>query len=306
MAAESETHAWLRRAPWVLAPLILAALAAAPLVTGRALEPVGLLEAAGGALLATTFSGLALAASRRPGLPLRLATPAVMAVSACNAVTPGGVGGTLLTHRFHRRTGLSVADANAALTVRAVAGSVTAFTGGLLAARYAGVVTHRAPLPSGRTLAVVGAAVLVALTVGLVVQRRRVRAVLGHAREALASAAAHLRHPGRAALLLLATHGLLVAQILCLHGALNAVGLSPGLAVLLVAQVGANTVKSASPWAPGGLGAMEGALVAALHGGGLPAGAAAMGVLVYRALGWWTPVLGGVVALSVFRKRGLV
>lgn len=306
MPAESANHPWLRRAPWLLGTLIISALLLAPVVTGRALEPLGLLEAAGGAVLATSFSGLALAASRRPGLKLRLATPAVMAVSACNAVTPGGVGGTLLTHRFHRRTGLSVADANAALTVRAVAGSITAFTGGLVAAKYAGAVTRHAPLPSGRTVAIVGTVVLTAIGVGLVVQRRRVRALLSHAREALVSAATHLRHPGRAALLLLATHGLLVSQIICLHGAMSAVGLSPSLAVLLVAQVGANTVKSASPWAPGGLGAMEGALVAALHGGGLPAGAAAMGVLVYRALGWWTPVLGGVVALGVFRRRGLV
>jgi len=306
MAADSATHPWLRRAPWVLGTLIVTALLAAPVVTGRALEPLGLLEAAAGAALATTFSGLALVASRRPGLPLRLATPAVMAVSACNAITPAGVGGTVLTHRFHRRTGLSVPDANAALAVRTVAGSVAAFSGGLFAARYAGVVTKHTPLPSARTVLLVGAVVLAGLTVGAVMQRRRVRALLGQARETLLSAAGHLRSPGRTALLLLATHGLLVSQIICLHGALSAVGLAPSLAVLLVAQVGANTVKSASPWAPGGLGAMEGALVAALHGGGLPAATAAMGVLVYRALGWWLPVLGGVVALSTFRRRGLV
>ena len=296
---------WARRAPWALGLLIVGALVAVPSVTGRSLQPLGLAEAAGGALLATLCSGLALATSRRPGLSLRLATPAVMAVSACNAVTPAGVGGTLLTHRFHRRTGLSAADANAALAVRAAAGSVAAFSGGLVAARYAGAVTRHA-LPSPRVVLLGLAAVAVVVSAGLVVQRARVRSGLTQAGAALRSAACHLRHPRRALLLLLATHGLLVAQIICLHGALAAVGLAPGLAVLLVAQVGANTVKSASPWAPGGLGAMEGALVAALHGGGLPAGTAAMGVVVYRALGWWLPVLGGMVALGLFRRRGLV
>jgi uncharacterized membrane protein YbhN (UPF0104 family) len=308
MAAESTTHPWLRRAPWLLGTLIVASLLLAPVVTGEALRTGGLLEAAGGATLATLCSGAALAASRRPGrpVPLRLALPAVLAVSAGNAVTPAGVGGTVLAHRFHRRTGMSTPEANAALAVRAVAGSIAAFSGGLFAASYAGAVTRHAPLPSGRLLAGGGAVVLAVLTTGLVVQRRRVRALLVTAAATLRSASGHLRSPGRSMLLLLAAHGLLVGQIICLHGALNAVGLAPSLAVLLVAQVGANTVKSASPWAPGGLGAMEGALVAALHGGGLPAGAAAMGVLVYRAMGWWLPVLGGVVVLGAFRRRGLV
>ncbi len=305
MEPDSSTHPWMHRAPWVIGLLVVAALAAAPVVTGRALHPMGLAEAAAGAVLATTCSGLALASSRRTRLPLRVAAPAVLAVTACNAITPAGVGGTVLTHRIHRRTGLSPPEANAALAVRGIAGSLAAFSGGVFAARYAGVVTHHA-LPGLRTVALGAGVVLLVVGATLVVQRHRAVSLLDQARAALVSAAGHLRHPGRTAVLLLATHGLLVAQIVCLHGALNAVGLAPSLPVLLVAQVGANTMKSASPWTPGGLGAIEGTLVAALHSGGLPAGTAAMGVLVYRALGWWTPVLLGIVSLGVFRRRGLV
>jgi putative heme transporter len=83
-------------------------------------------------------------------------------------------------------------------------------------------------------------------------------------------------------------------DILVLWASLHAFGAEPAAAVVTMAyfvgQLG-NTLPI-----PGGVGGVEGALVAALVAFGEPAGLAIAGVLTYRALAFWLPTVPGVVA----------
>jgi uncharacterized membrane protein YbhN (UPF0104 family) len=62
---------------------------------------------------------------------------------------------------------------------------------------------------------------------------------------------------------------------------------------------------AASP-TPGGLGAIEAALVAGLTGIGVPPGPAVSAVLTYRLATYWLPVLPGWAALRLLQGRGYV
>ena len=55
---------------------------------------------------------------------------------------------------------------------------------------------------------------------------------------------------------------------------------------------------------PGGIGAVDGGMIAALVGFGVPAGPALVGVLSYRALAFWLPIVPGAVAyVQLLRDR---
>jgi uncharacterized membrane protein YbhN (UPF0104 family) len=83
-------------------------------------------------------------------------------------------------------------------------------------------------------------------------------------------------------------------DILVLWASLRAFGVAPAGAVVVMAyfvgQLG-NTLPL-----PGGVGGVDGALLGALVGFGVPAGPALAGVLTYRALAFWLPTVPGVVA----------
>jgi undecaprenyl-diphosphatase len=55
---------------------------------------------------------------------------------------------------------------------------------------------------------------------------------------------------------------------------------------------------------PGGLGALDAGLVAGLTHVGVPASIAVAGVLSYRLVTYWFPVLPGVVAFRWLRRNG--
>ena len=69
--------------------------------------------------------------------------------------------------------------------------------------------------------------------------------------------------------------------------------------------LGASIVASAAP-TPGGLGAMEAALVAGFTGVGLDPGTAVAAVLAYRLLTYWVPILPGWLSFRQLDRRGLI
>ena len=64
-------------------------------------------------------------------------------------------------------------------------------------------------------------------------------------------------------------------------------------------------VASAAP-VPGGLGALEAALIAGLSALGMPVGAAASAVLIYRLLTYWLTIPIGWLSLKIAEDRGYV
>ena len=289
------------RALVVLGGLLAFASFAVPMAWGIHFHLAGLVQAAAGSALLVTCSALALNGSRPVALPPRRALPAVLATTAANAVTPAGIGGTLLTLRIHRRSGLSTEQAAVAAGLRTAVGALTATC---ITAVVASTVGMKA-MPSGGTgLAIVlGVVVVLATTVAAMPKMRR-RAIASAGRFFFAVWDV-VRRPRCFASLVVGCAGVTLAQLLTLQGAVHAVGGHVPWTDLLVALLGSAAARSAVP-SPGGVGPIEAALVGGLTALGMGWGTAATAVAVYRTAGHWLPVLAGVLSIRELRRRELI
>jgi uncharacterized protein (TIRG00374 family) len=93
----------------------------------------------------------------------------------------------------------------------------------------------------------------------------------------------------------------IVAFSLCIH----AMGGKLPFAQVGAVYLGAHLLASAAP-VTGGLGALEAAMVAGLSALGMPIGAAASAVLIYRLLTFWLTIPVGWLSLKVAEGRGYV
>jgi uncharacterized membrane protein YbhN (UPF0104 family) len=100
---------------------------------------------------------------------------------------------------------------------------------------------------------------------------------------------------------LLGALGYLLFDIAVLWTTLAAVGPAPPVAALAVAYL-AGYLPNVVP-IPGGIGILDAGLVGALGLYGLPLAHAAAAVLVYHAIAFWVPTLGGMLAYTRLRPR---
>ena len=285
----------------MLGVLVAAVSVATPMAFGVQLRIAGLAQAAAGAAMLVCCSALALNGSRPVAMPGRRVIPAVLATSAANAITPAGVGGTLLIMRIHRRSGLTAEQATAAAALRTGVGAATAAA---VTAVVAATVGFNA-MPSGHLGLIVGSIALVALGVVAIAmpitRRRTITAVVRTA----AAVWDVVRRPKCCAALVVGCLGVTLAQLLTLQGAVHAVGGHIPWVELLVALMGSAAARSALPM-PGGVGPVEAALVAGLTAVGMSWEAAASAVAVYRTAGHWLPVLAGALSIRELRRRQLL
>lgn len=132
-------------------------------------------------------------------------------------------------------------------------------------------------------------------------RRGRLRAAAGVAAEATRDAVAFTRHrraAGRAVLLAL---GYWAANVATLWACLQAFGQEIPLVVLIQAFFIGMTA-SLIPLLPGGVGTVEGGLLASFVAFGQPAGPALTAILVYRLIGFWLPTIPEVAALIPLRR----
>jgi uncharacterized protein (TIRG00374 family) len=99
-----------------------------------------------------------------------------------------------------------------------------------------------------------------------------------------------------------AAAGATLFDYLALLAALRAVGAEPRPSVVLLAYTTAELL-ALIPFTPGGLGFVEGGLVAMLGLAGVPAADALTATLVYRIAAFWLPLPAGGVAYVLFRRR---
>ncbi|MFL5861887.1 MAG: lysylphosphatidylglycerol synthase domain-containing protein, partial [Solirubrobacteraceae bacterium] len=100
---------------------------------------------------------------------------------------------------------------------------------------------------------------------------------------------------------LLGALGYLMFDIAVLWTTLAAVGPAPPVAALAVAYL-AGYLPNVVP-IPGGIGILDAGLVGALGLYGLPLAHAAAAVLMYHAIAFWVPTLGGILAYTRLRPR---
>ena len=88
----------------------------------------------------------------------------------------------------------------------------------------------------------------------------------------------------------------------CLLCALRATGSSPRPALVLLAYA-ASGIVALVPITPGGLGIVEASLSGLLVLAGVPGGEALVATLAYRLASYWLPLLAGLLAYVLFRRR---
>ncbi|MEU8548638.1 lysylphosphatidylglycerol synthase transmembrane domain-containing protein [Streptomyces roseoverticillatus] len=98
---------------------------------------------------------------------------------------------------------------------------------------------------------------------------------------------------------------LTAANVMCLDASIRAFGGELSYASIAVVFLTANALGSAAP-TPGGVGAVELALTAALTVAGLPAEQGTPAVLLFRLMTLWLPVLPGWLSFSHLTRKGAI
>jgi uncharacterized membrane protein YbhN (UPF0104 family) len=210
-----------------------------------------------------------------------------------------------LNARYLQKCGVDTSAGVAAVGVNSVAGLAVHLA--MLVAFFAWAgrgLSNAFKLPSGSKL-LLALAVIVAI-VGLVLATRPGRRLAsGKLVPGLRSAAASLRQvarrPGKMTMLVGGSALVTLAYIGALAASIEAFGGGPGFVLIGAVYTGAAALAAVAP-TPGGLGAIEAALVAGLAGVGMSSGLAVSAVLLYRLATYWLPVAPGWVSLRLLQR----
>lgn len=237
--------------------------------------------------------------------PLRLRARdtmrAQLAVGGLRIVAPSAVSTPAIGTRFLARQGLPMTTA---VTVLAVAQTAQLLMTIVVVAAIAITASTHLPAFGGSTLLIgaVAVTVLIAVGVSLPVGRRLLRQTV----EAIRTIGLHLRaNPHRVVTGLAASGLLTVAHVAAFVCCVHAVGAGAPVLALTAVYLAASGAGSLIP-TPGGLGAVESAMISGLIASGLSPQAAAGAALLSRLVTVWIPALPGLWALRVLRRDGLV
>jgi uncharacterized protein (TIRG00374 family) len=276
----------LQSAEWVWLPLVIAM---------SALSYVG--------------SAFGLMGAVRQRLPFGPSLLTQAASSFINRVSPANVGGMALNARYLQRSGVEPATAVTAIGLNSLAGGLVHILLIVVFFSWAGSDLSQAfALPSSSKLLAVLAVLAAVIGIALATRWGR-RVVIRRLVRGLVSSAANLRQvavdPVKLTMLFGGSAVVTLAYIAALGASVHAFGGGLSVAEIGAVYLGAATVAAAAP-TPGGLGAIEAALIAALTGVGLDPGHAVSAVLTYRLATYWLPVLPGWLSWRALQRREYV
>jgi len=272
--------------PWVLPGLVV--LGAVPYVAGA------------GTLTAVS----------PPPLPFLEVVQVMFAQSFLNRFTPANSGGMALRVRYLQKRGMSLASAATGVGLTSAASGICQIFVLLTFVVWAGSTGHGVlfELPQASTLALVFLGIgLLAGLIWFVPWGRRVVAtrVATTAKQILITLRDLAHQPGRFVTLFLTTMLAKFATIAAFTQSCRAVDIIVPYPRLGLLYLTASTVASAAP-TPGGVGAVEAALTAALTGVGVPPADALSAVFLFRLITYWLPVPFGWAAFEHIQKTALV
>ena len=255
------------------------------------------------------FAAIGLMSGVSAPLPLLRTVQAQVASSFVNRVTPANVGGMALNVRFMQRAGAGSAEAVTATGLNVIAGAVVHVGLLVVFVSWAGQQPGTSfSLPASSTTLVV-IVVLLAL-LGVVAATRRGRRLLHghvivHVKRSLASILVVLRSPARLVGLLGGSLGVTASYGVAFGCAVQAFGGGVGIPEIGAVYLGAAALAAVAP-TPGGLGAMEAALVAGLTAAGQDPSLALASVLTFRLATFWLPILPGWLAFRQLERHQYV
>lgn len=268
-------------------------------------DPIWMAMALVAAAAVFPAAALAMIGATATRLPYVRTTLIQLAGSFLNRITPKGVGGMGLNARYLEREGLESPAAVAAIGLMMAMGAVTHFLTLIVALALVGTSSSLS-LPSIGIIEILIVAVVVLSLAGLLLSSSRWRKrLLDPVREAWHSLLAVIRTPIYAAQLLAGSLGVTLLNIAVLVLSLHAVGAPLSVVRTAAAYLGGSAVAGVAP-TPGGLGAMEAALIAALAAFGIGRGQAVAGVLIFRLFTFWLPILPGFIAFRYLQRKEVV
>jgi glycosyltransferase 2 family protein len=263
------------------------------------------------ALSALTYlaSAVALMGAVLPRLRFWPTVLAQDASSFINRVSPANVGGMALNARFLQKSGVEASSGVAAVGVNSLVGAIVHAVLIVIFFTWAGRGLAKAfKLPSTSKLLLILAVAMAIAGIVLATRPGR-RFAMGKLIPGLKSAAASLRRvaqkPGKMLMLFGGSALITLAYIGALAASVQAFGGGPGVILIGAVYLGAAAIAAAAP-SPGGLGAIEAALVAGLTGVGMQAGPAVSAVLLYRLATYWLPVVPGWLSWRALLRREYV
>ena len=272
--------------------------------TLRSSDWVLVMYAAGASAATYLAAALVLNAASPVPLPYDRCVTIAVAGSFANRFAPGGLGRAGLVISSINKAGASISAATSALGLAGTSGLLVHSAGLLiLGALYGGGLTLDLSHPSVRWFLVV-TAVLAGMAAVLLSIRRLRQAALRAVRDASETIRAATHEPRRLVRLLAGSAALNVLYIACFDISLRAVSGSVGAGEIALVYLGGAAVGAASP-TPGGLGAEEVALTAGLIAAGSPTETAVAGVVLFRLLTYWAPILPGGLAFTWLQRRRL-
>ncbi|MGH3677291.1 MAG: flippase-like domain-containing protein [Mycobacterium sp.] len=223
--------------------------------------------------------------------------------------TPAGVGGLALSARFLQKGGLGALRATTAVALQQSVQVVTHV--GLLiffsaAAGASADLSHF--VPSATILYIVAGAALGMAGLFMLVPRLRrwlATAVRPRLNEVLGDLATLAREPRRLVLIVLGCAATTLGAALALWASVEAFGGDTSFVTVTVVTMIGGTLASAAP-TPGGVGAVEAALIGGLAAFGVPAAIAVPSVLLYRVLTCWLPVFVGWPIMRWLTKKEMI
>lgn len=226
-----------------------------------------------------------------------------------NKVTPSGVGGMALSFRYLQKAGVDPGAATGSVGLQSIVSSVTGIVlaGAFLSATGRDTSAHFG-IRGHEWIFLVIAGVLIAMALFLLTPpgRRLFREkVWTFLRSAAITVAGVAKSPRHVFWVAAGAIGWPMTEVAAFSLCVHAVGGRLAFVEVAAIFLGGNLVSGVAP-VPGGLGALEAALIAGLSGLGMPMGPATSAVLVYRLLTFWLTIPIGWGALRLAERRGYV
>lgn len=210
--------------------------------------------------------------------------------------TPAGVGGLALSTRFLQKGGLGALRATTAVALQQSVQVITHVTLLIVFSAAAGASADLSRfVPSTTVLYLIGGAALGAVGISLFVPKLRrwlATAVRPRLQEVIDDLVELAREPRRLAVIVLGCAATTLGAALALWASIEAFGGDTSFVTVTIVTMVGGTLASAAP-TPGGVGAVEAALIGGLAAFGVPAAVAVPSVLLYRILTCWLPVFIG-------------
>jgi len=259
-----------------------------------------------GAAATIGFAALAFVAAVPEPIAYLPALRMQLASSFVSRIAPANTGTLAMGVRFLQRSGLDPGPAAAAVGLCAGSGFVVHLVLTFAFLAWVGTSEVGFSLPQANVLFIVIAVAVSAAGVVVVavpaLRRRILPPLLVQIRNAASSVADVLTSPLRVISLVYGQVGVTTSFILTLAAAVAAFGGGVSFPEIGAAYLVASALGSAAP-TPGGLGAVEFALIGALTGYGMSSANATSAVLTFRLITFWLPMLPGWFTFQSMQRR---